>query len=236
MPTVPKKILFISGKSENQFIVVTLLRKEKYLVTESEDRATVLLLSQEVIPHIIIVDLSIGQSVGFSICIEIRKHSNVPIVVLAEKDQAIDEAIFLTAGADDYLIKPMNPEVLVLRLAIQIRHRLTSGVQYLGTLEINGLALNLETRDFSTNGTNIPLTRIEFDFMRLLMESPKRVHTRKQVFEAIGGSTQYSSDHLLDTHASRLRLKIKSAGGPKVITAVRGVGFRLLPASEASDG
>jgi DNA-binding response OmpR family regulator len=236
MPTVPKKILFISGKSENQIIVVTLLRKEKYLVTESEDRATVLLLSQEVIPHIIIVDLSIGQSVGFSICIEIRKHSNVPIVVLAEKDQAIDEAIFLTAGADDYLIKPLNPEVLVLRLAIQIRHRLTSGVQYLGTLEINGLALNLETRDFSTNGTNIPLTRIEFDFMRLLMESPKRVHTRKQVFEAIGGSTQYSSDHLLDTHASRLRLKIKSAGGPKVITAVRGVGFRLLPASEASDG
>jgi len=232
MPTVPKKLLFISGKSEIQYAIVALLREEKYLVIELEDRATLLSLLHELTPDIVIIDLSIGRSVGISICIEIQKYFNVPIVVLAEKDQAIDEAIFLTAGADDYLIKPMNPEVLVLRLAIQIRHRLTSGIQYLGTFETEGLALNLETRDFSIYGTIIPLTRIEFDFLRLLMEFPQRVHTRRQVFEAIGGSTEYSSDHLLDTHASRLRLKIKSAGGPAAICAVRGVGYRLLSAPE----
>ena len=236
MPAVGKKILFITEKSESQAVLVTLLRKEKYLVSETQDRATALVLFHEVTPQLIIVDLSIGQSVGFSICIEIRRQSNLPIVILAEKDQAFDEAIFLNAGADDYLNKPINPEVFILRLAIQIRHRLTSGAQYLGTFEADGMALNLETRDFTINGTMIPLTRIEFDFLRLLMEFPKRVQTRRQVFEAIGGSTQYSSDHLLDTHASRLRLKIKSAGGPAVISAVRGVGYRLLPVLETKDG
>jgi DNA-binding response OmpR family regulator len=65
------------------------------------------------------------------------------------------------------------------------------------------------------------------------MRNPKRVYTREQVLEAIGGSAEYSSDHLLDTHASRLRLKIKSAGGPRVISAIRGVGYRLMSGSSA---
>ena len=79
----------------------------------------------------------------------------------------------------------------------------------------------------------VPLPRIEFDFIELLMQQPKRVFTREQVLSAIGGSSEFSSDHLLDTHASRMRMKIKSAGGPKVISAVRTVGYRLLyPDSE----
>ena len=79
----------------------------------------------------------------------------------------------------------------------------------------------------------VPLTRTEFDFIELLMQQPKRVFTREQVISAIGGSSEYSSDHLLDTHASRLRIKIKGAGGPKVISAVRAVGYKLFyPDSE----
>ena len=78
------------------------------------------------------------------------------------------------------------------------------------------------------DGVPVPLTRTEFDFLQLLMTKPKHVHTREQVIEAIGGSALYSSDSLLDTHASRLRAKIKSADGPRAIHAVRGVGYRLF--------
>jgi len=67
------------------------------------------------------------------------------------------------------------------------------------------------------------------------MEHPKRVFTREQVIQAIGGSSDFSSDHFLDTHASRLRLKIKNAGGPKVIVAVRGVGYRLIPTAGSAE-
>ena len=74
----------------------------------------------------------------------------------------------------------------------------------------------------------VPLTKTEFDFIELLIQEPKRVFTRNQVISAIGASSEYSSDHLLDTHASRLRIKIKGAGGPKAISAVRAVGYRLF--------
>jgi hypothetical protein len=73
------------------------------------------------------------------------------------------------------------------------------------------------------------LTRTEFEFLERLMENPTRVYTREQLIEAIGASQDYSSDHLLDTHASRMRIKIKSAGGPRVIAAIRTVDYRLLP-------
>jgi DNA-binding response OmpR family regulator len=231
MSSVDTKILLIADESVGKSDLVTELISHNYVVSIAKDRASSLASFIRVNPVIVVIDLSVGQTEGFSICSEIRKNSNIPIIVLATKDQSLDEAIFLSAGVDDFLIKPINSEVLLLRLDIQKRHRLTSGVQYLGTYEADGLTLNLETREFSINGTFVSLTKIEFDFLRLLMEFPKRVQTRKQVFEAIGGSNDYSSDHLLDTHASRLRRKIKIAGGPAVISAVRGVGFRFSPGS-----
>jgi len=236
MSSVDTKILLITDESIGKLDLVAELISHNYVVSIAKDRVSSMATFSQVSPIIVIMDLSIGQSAGFSICSEIRKNSNVPIIVLATKEQGIDEVIFLSAGVDDFLIKPINSEVLLLRLAIQKRHRLTSGVQYLGTYESDGLTLNLETREFSMRETVIPLTKIEFDFLQLLMEFPKRVQTRKQVFEAIGGSNEYSSDHLLDTHASRLRRKIKIAGGPAVISAVRGVGFRFSPGSTGGDG
>ena len=91
------------------------------------------------------------------------------------------------------------------------------------------LLLDTESRELMVEGIKISLTRTEYGFLYLLMENPKRVFTREQVIEAIGGSVAFSSDSLLDTHASRLRLKIKTAGGPRAIAAMRGTGYRLWP-------
>ncbi len=89
------------------------------------------------------------------------------------------------------------------------------------------LELNLESHEFSVNGAVVALTRTEYDFLKLLMVNPKKVFTREQVVEAIGGSRALSTDHLLDTHASRLRKKVKLAGGPIIVHAMRGVGSSL---------
>jgi DNA-binding response OmpR family regulator len=78
------------------------------------------------------------------------------------------------------------------------------------------------------DGKRIDLTRTEYDFLHLLISNPKRVFTREQISEAIGTSLEYSSDHLLDTHASRIRMKIREVTDVKVLHAVRGVGYRLL--------
>ena len=77
-------------------------------------------------------------------------------------------------------------------------------------------------------GKKVELTRTEYDFMHILIANPKRVFTREQISDAIGTSHEYSSDHLLDTHASRIRMKIKEVTEIKVLHAVRGVGYRLL--------
>ena len=88
--------------------------------------------------------------------------------------------------------------------------------------------MDTETRDLTVGGKKIDLTRTEYDFLHLLISNPKRVFTREQISEAIGTSLEYSSDHLLDTHASRIRMKIKEVSDIKVLHAVRGVGYRLL--------
>ena len=134
----------------------------------------------------------------------------------------------LAAGADDYITKPVSAQILKLRVNTQLRHSSARAEPPTMKIEIKGLGLDINNREFTIEGVPVPLTRTEFDFLELLMSKPNHVHTREQVIEAIGGSALYSSDSLLDTHASRLRTKIKSAGGPRAIHAVRGVGYRLF--------
>jgi two-component system response regulator ResD len=175
------------------------------------------------------LDLSIGQPDGFEVCREIRKVSTVPIIMLTNRGEEVDEAMCLAAGADDYITKPVSSRILNLRVTTQLRHRSLRPIRAATILEVENLTLNVESRELLVGEVRVSLTKTEYDFFHLLMQQPTRVFTREQVIEAIGGSVDYASDHLLDTHASRLRLKIKAAGGPRVISAIRGVGYRLIP-------
>jgi two-component system response regulator MprA len=134
----------------------------------------------------------------------------------------------LAAGADDYITKPVSSRILALRVSTQIRH-LAAKNQIDGSIIIVGeIALDTEARILIIEGQKIELTRTEFDFLHLLIRNPKRVFTREQISVAIGTSHEYSSDHLLDTHASRIRMKIKEVSEIKILHAVRGVGYRLI--------
>ena len=149
--------------------------------------------------------------------------------MLTNRGEEVDEAMCLAVGADDYITKPVSSRILNLRVTTQLRHRNVKPVQAAAIYEAENLTLNTESRELLVGSERVTLTKTEYDLIHLLMEQPTRVFTREQVIEAIGGSVEYSSDHLLDTHASRLRLKIKGAGGPRVISAIRGVGYRLIP-------
>ena len=223
-----EEILVVDDNEDIRFFVRTALAPEGFRIVEAENGTDALAHFNKSEPAVIILDLSIGQPDGFEVCREIRKTSDVPIIMLTSHVEEMDEAMCLAAGADDYITKPVSARILLLRVTTQLRHRAMNTLKTTNTINAGSLSLNLETRELHVGDTLVDLTRTEYDFLRLLIESPKRVFTREQISQAIGTSLEFSSDHLLDTHASRLRMKIKEAGDIKVLHAVRGVGYRLL--------
>ena len=222
-------VLVVDDNEDIRHFVRTSLEGEGFRVIEAADGASALAMFEESKPAVIILDLSIGQPDGFEVCREIRKVSTVPIIMLTNRGEEVDEAMCLAAGAGDYSTKRVASRILNLRVTTQLRHRSLRPIRAATILEVENLTLNVESRELLVGEVRVSLTKTEYDFFHLLMQQPTRVFTREQVIEAIGGSVDYASDHLLDTHASRLRLKIKAAGGPRVISAIRGVGYRLIP-------
>ena len=228
-------ILIVDDNKDVRAFVRTALEAEGYQVVEAEDGVSALLKFHEDHPAVVVLDLSMGHPDGFEVCREIRRNSVVPIIMLTDRGEEVDEAMCLAAGADDYIAKPVSARILALRVSTQIRHSKGERTQRLGIISAGGLSLNFETRQVRFDDGEVAVTRTEFDFLKLLMERPRKVFTREEVIAAIGSAGDFSNDHFLDTHASRLRLKIKAAGGPKVITAVRGVGYRLIASQGHSE-
>lgn len=223
-----EEILIVDDNEDIRNFVKAALLPEGYQIIEAADGTTALSRIREAEPDLIILDLSIGQPDGLEVCRSIRKSSSVPIIILTSRSDEMDEAMCLAIGADDFIAKPVSSRILVLRVATQMRHkRALRGLEG-KTLHAGLLTLDIDTRELTVAGNLVPLTKIEFDFVQLLMEEPKRVFTRNQIIEAIGGSVDFSSNKLIDTHASRIRVKVRDAGGPNVLIAVRGVGFRLM--------
>ena len=221
-------ILIVDDVEDIRTFVKAALTPEGYEVIEAANGTEALDLFRKVKPSVVILDLSIGQPDGFEVCREIRRTSSVPIIMLTSHVQEMDEAMCLAAGADDYITKPVSARILALRTSTQIRHR-AAQIQVSGPMVTAGpLSLNTDTRELLMEGKKVDLTRTEYDFIHLLIKNPKGVFTRDEVSEAIGTSLEYSSDHLLDTHASRIRMKLKEVSDVKVLHAVRGVGYRLL--------
>lgn len=228
-------ILLVDDNADIRKFVRTTLEAEGYRTVEAVDGTMALEKYEEVDPDLIILDVSMGQPDGLEVCRTIRKHSMVPIIMLTSRGDEMDEAMCLAIGADDFITKPASPRILILRVATQIRHRKIEHPAKAHLLSAGVLTLNLDSRELEVAGHAVPLTRTEFDFLRLLMEQPKRVFTREQIINAIGASVDFSSDKLLDTHASRIRIKVRDAGGPKVLLAVRGFGYRLMSIDSLKD-
>lgn len=217
----------VDDNADVRLFVRTSLEDEGFRVVEAHDGISAMEVFEAEKPAVVILDLSMGQPDGFEVCRKIRMKSDVPIIMLTNRNEEVDEAMCLAAGADDYIAKPVSARILGLRVATQIRHK-SGGTEIVGVVLQHGeLTLDSQSRQLTFQDKEIPLTRTEYEFLHLLMASPKKIFTRKQVIEAIGGTVDFSNDHLLDTHASRLRQKIVSAGGPRIVAAVRGVGYRL---------
>ena len=225
-------VLVVDDNPDIRSFVSASLEAEGYRVVEAADAEEGIEKFKKEAPTLVVLDLGIGQPDGLEVARIIRKSSSTPIIILTSRTDEVDEAMCLSAGVDDFISKPVSARILGLRVSNQLRKRNLEHKPEMTVLTAGDLTLDLVSHEMRVGDTLVALTRIEFDFIRLLMEDPKRVYSRDQIIEAIGGSVDFSSAHLLDTHASRIRMKIQAAGGPRIIIAVRAVGFRLLGATE----
>lgn len=166
---------------------------------------------------------------GLELCRYIRAESNVPIIALTLRGEVVDEEMWLGAGADDYVTKPIDTRILTSRITQQMKRGESQRIPTAELLTWGPLRMDLNMHEFFVDGKNLKLTNSEFQIVQLLMEKPNQVFSREQILATIGTMKGPVSGNVIDTHASRIRAKIRKLGGPEVIRVVRSVGFRLAP-------
>ncbi|MFZ5597309.1 MAG: response regulator transcription factor [Bacillota bacterium] len=179
---------------------------------------------------LIILDLMMPGENGLDLCREIRKTSDVPIIMLTARGDEIDRVIGLELGADDYMVKPFSPREMVARVkAILRRARKNNQCERNNSLiELEGLVIDDSERRVSVNGEEISLTPKEYDLLAIMARNPGRVLTREQLLQQVWGYDFYGEARTVDTHITRLREKLSRVlGDRQLIATVWGVGYKF---------
>jgi DNA-binding response OmpR family regulator len=184
-------------------------------------------------PRLVLLDLLLPGKDGLTICREIRKVSNVPILVLTAKDTDLDHVIGLEAGADDYVMKPVDPMVLLARVRALLRRTdriATTASERRPDLQLGSLRISETSREVWLHGQPVPLTTQEFELLALLARRAGELVSRDEVFRAMRGIDYDGLDRSIDGRVSKLRRKLgDDAAAPTRIKTVWGKGYLLVP-------
>lgn len=178
---------------------------------------------------LILLDWTLPKKDGLELCKDIRKESNVPIIMITAKSEILDRIIGLELGADDYIVKPFDQREMLARIhAVLRRDQLvnndTKSEQW---LHYGDLKLDREKLLLIFEGDSIALTANEYKLIEILMRKPNNVYSREFLYEQVWGGTLEYSERTVDMTISRLRKKILELTGTKYFHAVRGMGYRF---------
>jgi len=168
---------------------------------------------------------------GFSIIRSIRDRSDVPVILLTSRREESDRIAGLELGADDYVVKPFSPQELVSRVrAVLRRTQSKSDAPAQGTIQIDNIKINPQTREVFIDGSNVILTAKEFDLLYHLAIHPRQVFSRDQLLESIWGLRDFIDPSTVTVHIRRLREKIeKDPTAPTHLLTSWGVGYKFEP-------
>jgi two-component system alkaline phosphatase synthesis response regulator PhoP len=225
MPANDFKILLIDSDEETISTVGTALKNEGFSVISSTNSREAINMAATELPQLVLVDLLMNELDGIDICIELRQKpelENTLIVFHTERNEDYSQIAAFNAGADDYIIKPVKPRVLISRLkALLKRH--TSHQTEIDKTQLTGLTINRERYLIYLEGVEIILPRKEFELLSLLSTSPRKVFTRKEISQLIWGYEIYAKNRTIDVHIRKLREKL----GDRYIKTIKGIGYSL---------
>ena len=175
-------------------------------------------------PDIILMDLKLPACNGFFWCNEIRKTSNVPIVFLSSADDNMNIVMAMNMGADDFMSKPFDLQVLTAKIQAILR-RSSGHVEVSHILKCGEVQLNLDDTTATVLGEKLELTKNEFLILKTLMEAPGKVISREIIMERLWGDEEFVDDNTLTVNVTRIRKKIESLGLSNFIVTKRGMGY-----------
>jgi two-component system phosphate regulon response regulator PhoB len=225
-------VLVVDDEEDVVEVVSHFLEEEGYTVHQAYDGEEALEKASAEI-DIIILDIMLPGVDGYEVCRQIRSRvetERVPIIFLSAKTEEEDQIEGLMMGGDDYLTKPVSPQVLVAHVKAVLRR---SGIEESSIIDVNGLTIYEDEYRATLDGEDLGLTLTEFELLRYLVRHPRKAFTRQQLLETIWKDAMMVTERTVDAHIKNLREKLGDFA--KHIQTVRGVGYRFVEEEESAE-
>ncbi|AYD40514.1 DNA-binding response regulator [Clostridium fermenticellae] len=219
-------IMVVDDEERMRNLIKIYLKKEGFNIIEADNGKTALELIKKNSIHLLILDVMMPIMDGWDSCKEIRKFSNVPIIMLTAKAEDEDQLLGFELGIDDYITKPFSPKILVAKVNALIRRIYSdkSNDDYTNN-SYDGLYINEEYHEVKINGEDIYLSPKEFELLSYFIKNKDIVLSREKILNTIWGIDYEGDSRTVDTHIKRLREKLSEKA--YLITTVRGAGYKF---------
>ncbi len=217
-------ILIVEDNKELAKLLCDFLQAENYTVSIADTAEKALLLYEKYGARLVVLDIMLPGADGFSVCKKIRMQSNTPILIVSAKTEKDDKLTGLNLGADDYIEKPYDIDIMLAKISGIFKRR-----YLLDELNDEDIRINKINRIAYKNNIPLELTAKEFDLLMLLVENKGRVLSKEYIFNTIWGSDSFSEPQTLTVHIKWLRQKIEeNPKNPQKILTAWGVGYQYL--------
>ena len=221
------KILVVDDDPSICEVLRLYLEKDGYSVSIANDGETALKMFTEMPQDIMLIDIMLPKMDGNQLCREIRQISNVPIMMIAAKEETFDKVLALELGADDYIIKPFDAKEVIARIKAVLRRIKSKNFEEIKVIEYDNLSINLTNYELKVQGKPIPTPPKELELIYHLASNPNRVFTRDQLLDEVWGFDYYGDSRTVDVHVKRLREKLEGASTEWELKTVWGVGYKF---------
>jgi DNA-binding response OmpR family regulator len=222
-----EKILLVDDEERMRDMIKEYTSLEGYSIDEAADGVKALELFKQNKYSLIILDVMMPKIDGWSVCREIRKTSNVPIIMLTARGEEYDKLFGFELGVDDYIIKPFSPKELLARMKAIIRRSSSADIETKNEnmLTFQGLSIDFDSRNTYVNGNIATLTPKEYSLLTFFARNPNKVFSREQLLNEVWGYDFFGDDRTVDTHIKMLRESISEYR--KFIVTVWGTGYKF---------
>ena len=221
-----EKIIVADDEKRIRSLVSDFLKREGYQPLEAEDGLQAIrLFNQNPDTALLILDIMMPEIDGWEVCRRIRQKSMVPVLMLTARSQEFDELMGFEAGADDYVVKPFSPTVLMKRVSALLR-RNSDEKHSSSQLALDGLIIHESAHEVYLNSTVVELTLKEYDILLKMLSHTGQVFTREQLLDSIWGYDFVGDIRTVDSHVARLRTKLDKWGNTHLKT-VYGMGYKI---------